>query len=462
MPSRRVGPAVRSAPRSERAGIIVTVARGHTQQEHWVFAAGEPSPPLSIGAQGDWRVSGPGVVPVHLWLSFDGRQLFAASGEATAHLQGRPLGSELSPVRAGDELRFGFALLRVGTAESRLDRGSRSAARPRSPWLLAAFGATLLTLALAGVLAISRRGTPPEPSSRASVPSPPSALAAAPAPASGSSDTAPPSEPAPAAPPATNTAEAEPLTLLAPPGDDEQPTLQLLKPQAAFPQNVANRAVPRVGEQPWLISEPWRAQHERQLRAPNRPRAKVVLLGDSITEGWGVAPSYKAELAKYSPLNLGIVGDTTQNVIWRVSHGALDGTHPELVVVMIGINNLAGGFTPEATADGVRAIVSATQSRLPGVRVLLLAVLPAREKASDPLRERIRQANRLIAGLASPGKVEFLDVGSVLLEPDGSISKATLRDFVHPTPEGFDKLTGAVAPRIEALLGGPTPSAAAQ
>jgi beta-glucosidase len=217
-----------------------------------------------------------------------------------------------------------------------------------------------------------------------------------------------------------------------------------------------------VGEQPWLISEPWRAQHERQLRAPNRPRAKVVLLGDSITEGWGVAPSYKAELAKYSPLNLGIVGDTTQNVIWRVSHGALDGTHPELVVVMIGINNLAGGFTPEATADGVRAIVSATQSRLPGVRVLLLAVLPAREKASDPLRERIRQANRLIAGLASPGKVEFLDVGSVLLEPDGSISKATLRDFVHPTPEGFDKLTGAVAPRIAALLGGSTPPAAAQ
>jgi hypothetical protein len=40
----------------------------------------------------------------------------------------------------------------------------------------------------------------------------------------------------------------------------------------------------------------------------------------------------------------------------------------------------------------------------------------------------------------------------VLLEPDGSITKSTLRDFVHPTPEGFERLSRAVAPFLDALM----------
>jgi lysophospholipase L1-like esterase len=439
--------------------MVVTVARGHTDEARRVFVTGEPSPALSVGSRGDWCVSGPGVVPVHLWLSFDGRQLLAASGEATVHHQGRPLGSELSPVRVGDELRFGFALLRVGLHELRPERARSRLAGSRGPWLLAAAAAAVLLLFIAGGLAISRRGTPAEPSARAEAATPPKLPEpAAPGPATPPAvaiDVPRDGEPAAATAAVAPVAAADdkPLGLLPPPPDEEQRAVPLLKPQAAFPQNVANRAVPRVGEQPWVISEAWKAQHERQLRLANRRTAKVVFLGDSITEGWGYAPAYKARFGKYSPLNLGIVGDTTQNVIWRVNNGALDGTQPGLVVVMIGINNLAGGFTAEATADGVRAVVSAAQTRLPSVRILLLAVLPARQEATNPLREKIRQANRLLAGLASPGKVELLDVGSVLLEPDGSISKAILRDFIHPTPEGFDKLTQAVAPRIEGVLG---------
>lgn len=328
----------------------------------------------------------------------------------------------------------------------------RRIASSRGPWLLASASAAVLTLALAGASAISRRDTPSEPITEAplAVTSSLPGVALGPPPSGWTAHDE-------GAAPLVVTSAPPQLQLLLPGPAEEPPPLPLLKPQAAFSQNLANRAMPRLGDQAWKISDPWRAQHERQLRFTNRATAKLVFLGDSITEGWGVAPSYKEQLGKYSPLNLGVVGDTTQNVIWRVTHGALDGTRPELVVVMIGVNNLAGGFTPEATADGVRAVVSVTQSRLPEARVLLLAVLPARQHPSSPLRERIRQANRLIAGLASAGKVEFLDVGSVLLEPDGSISKAVLRDFLHPTVDGFEKLTRAVAPRIDALLGSSAP-----
>ena len=226
----------------------------------------------------------------------------------------------------------------------------------------------------------------------------------------------------------------------------------IFKVPAAYPQNIANRPIPRIGDKPWVISDEWRAQHERQLRALGRATAKVAFLGDSITEGWKVAPAYREQFGKYSPINLGIANDTTQNVLWRLEHGALDGTAPRVAVVLIGINNLAGGFTAEKTADGVRAVVASVQAHAPMARVLLLGVFPARQEATHPLRQNIKDANRLLAGLANPGRVEFHDLGSSLLEPDGSISKSTMHDFVHPTPDGFARVSVALAPVLDGLM----------
>lgn len=228
-----------------------------------------------------------------------------------------------------------------------------------------------------------------------------------------------------------------------------------LKSPGAYPQNVANRPVPRIGAKPWLISEEWKAHHERHLRALGRATAKVIFLGDSITEGWGVAPAYREQFGKYSPLNFGIANDTTQNVLWRIEHGALDGTNPRAVVLMVGINNLAGGFSPEQTADGVRAVVASIRAHAPSAQVLLLGVLPARQDSANPLRQSIKDANQLLQGLAQPGKVEVRDVGELLLEPDGSIAKATMRDFVHPTAEGFSRLSQATAPFLDAVMDEP-------
>lgn len=424
--------------------------RGHTEQVTLTFERGEPAPPLSVGSRGEWQVSGPGVMPIHLWLSFDGERLFAASGEATVSLRGRPLSTEYSPLDEGAELRFGFALLRVGQAAPRPGKTGRTEAR-RQRLLWAAGGGALLLVAIVGASLLARGSSP-----NVAAPTPTASVVAQAPPA----DALPAAEPVPIAPPAL----AQPLTepslvgssLVAaptpPPVVESLEQSPLFKPPAAYPQNIANRPVPRIGDKPWVISDEWRAQHERQLKALSRATAKVVFLGDSITEGWKVAPSYREQFGKYSPLNLGIANDTTQNVLWRLEHGALDGTSPRVVVVLIGINNLAGGFTAEKTADGVRAVVASVQAHAPMARVLLLAVFPARQDAANPLRQTIKDANRLLAGLASPGRVEFHDLGASLLEPDGSISKSTMRDFVHPTPDGFARVTAALSPLLDALM----------
>jgi len=441
--------------------LVVTVVRGNTQEGSQVFKWGEESGRLSVGSRGDWSVSGPSVMPIHLWLNFDGQQLFAASGDAAAYAAGQQLGSEWTAVQDGAELRFGFALLRVSRDKGRSRQtGARKRSRPEV-LIVAVVSGVLLTAVL--VAALLFKGS--DSSSAPAAPEP-SGLSASPAPSSASPANAPAApdkaltKPIPA-PPALPEQVAQPLApspalqLPASPsplaeGPDAQSAT--FKPPPAYPQNVANRPVPRIGDKPWLISEEWKAHHERHLRALGRATAKVIFLGDSITEGWSVAPAYRENFGKYSPLNFGIANDMTQNVLWRVEHGALDGTHPQAVVLMVGINNLAGGFTPEQTADGVRAVVTTIQAHVPDTRVLLLGVLPARQDAGNPLRQTIKDANRLLQGLAKPGKVEVRDVGSVLLEPDGSITKATMRDFLHPTAEGFGRLSQAMAPFLDSLL----------
>jgi lysophospholipase L1-like esterase len=475
-PARRIDPAWAARLRwlqnvlVKRSGLplrtmVVTVVRGHTERVTMMFERGDASPPLSVGSRGDWRVSGPGVMPIHLWLSFDGERLFAASGDAAAQLRGRPLSNEYSPLDDGAELRFGFALLRVSHAAPGNAQGRRGRAGVRRQRLLQAVGAAaLLVVAIAAASFFALRGGSPDkaaaPPSSASVvaqaPAPPAALPAATSPVVAAHEAPTPAEATPAlAQPITEPPLVGSSLVAAPAAPKDAETFgqsPIFKVPAAYPQNIANRPIPRIGDKPWIISDEWRAQHERQLRALGRATAKVIFLGDSITEGWKVAPAYREHFGKYSPLNLGIANDTTQNVLWRLEHGALDGTEPRVVVVLIGINNLAGGFTAEKTADGVRAVVASVQAHAPTARVLLLAVFPARQEASHPLRQTIKDANRLLAGLANPGRVEFHDVGASLLEPDGSISKSTMHDFVHPTHDGFARVSAALAPVLDALM----------
>jgi len=219
----------------------------------------------------------------------------------------------------------------------------------------------------------------------------------------------------------------------------------------AYAQNVADRPVPRLGSQPWMISDEWESRHNGHLKAANREQAKVVFLGDSITDGWRMSPSYKQHFSGYAPLNLGISGEYTQNLLWRIEHGTLDGLSPKAVVVLIGVNNLAGGFSALQTAKGVRAVLAAVQGKLQGVPILLLAILPAGESPDATLRKKIVEANELIAKMQVPG-VTVVDVGTVLLEPDGTISKSILRDFLHPTEAGYVRLGDALAPRLQQIV----------
>ena len=87
----------------------------------------------------------------------------------------------------------------------------------------------------------------------------------------------------------------------------------------------------------------------------------LLFVGDSITDAWRRGPQnelYKERWGKHNPLNLGIGGDRTQHVLWRLENGEVEGIKPKVVVLMIGTNNLGNKESVEDTIAGVKAVVA--------------------------------------------------------------------------------------------------------
>src|SRR5690606_10639874 len=90
--------------------------------------------------------------------------------------------------------------------------------------------------------------------------------------------------------------------------------------------------------------------------------------------------------------------------------------------------------------------------RLPRTQVLLLAIFP-RGQMPTPERERGAEASRLASKIADGRTVHYLDIGDVFTEPDGSISKDVMPDYLHLSPEGYERWARAMAPKLASLLG---------
>ncbi len=186
---------------------------------------------------------------------------------------------------------------------------------------------------------------------------------------------------------------------------------------------------------------------------------RIVFLGDSITQGWGAEGQAEWE-ARFTPLgavNLGIGGDRTQNILWRIEEGALDGLSPELVVLKIGVNNLWEEVLhcgPEKVADGVAAIVKAIRAKCPDAKVLALGILPTHVDPNDRLRASVRAVNARSAELlpTPDGRVRYADIGNVFVETDGHISTEIMPDGCHLSPGGYTRFADAVTPLIQEML----------
>src|SRR5580765_6618893 len=150
-------------------------------------------------------------------------------------------------------------------------------------------------------------------------------------------------------------------------------------------QLSAQTAKPNAPSIPVTRSTPtnWLARHEGFVAQAKKGGVDVLFLGDSITDGWR-SKGKNVWTKSYGPrhaANFGIGGDRTQHVLWRIENGELDGIKPKVVVLMIGTNN-SNSDSGDQIAEGVEKIIQVLQAKLPGTKVLLLAIF-ARNRATD-------------------------------------------------------------------------------
>jgi beta-glucosidase len=208
--------------------------------------------------------------------------------------------------------------------------------------------------------------------------------------------------------------------------------------------------VPSAG---FFGGDAWLKLHEAHVKTvqENKGAVDVLLDGDSITIQWG--DSWKKHFPDLKAVNIGIGGDKTQNVLWRLDHGGVVGLQPKSIVLMIGNNNMF--FTPEtgieAAAKGIEMCVKNLREKFPAVAIIVAKILPA-HAPGNRFYEDIKKTNAALDPLKldSDPKVKVLDLWSDFTNADGTLkSELFTPDNVHLSPAGY----GVYAGRLQPLLG---------
>lgn len=229
----------------------------------------------------------------------------------------------------------------------------------------------------------------------------------------------------------------------------------------------------------WAGPGYWDRRHAAKLReiASGPKEYDFVFLGDSIThswEGWSdpadleaVDKAYGQGMLKFRNgpgrkvwnemkkefrlLNLGCAGDTTQNVLWRIDHGELEGYRTRGVALMIGTNN---SEPAEEIAEGIKAVVRRILEKQPEAKVVLMPIFPAEHSPFAPRRVRNAKASELAKSVADGERVIWLDFNSAFLEKDGTLSPEMMPDYLHPLEHGYRLWRVAIEPVMRKVIAG--------
>lgn len=208
----------------------------------------------------------------------------------------------------------------------------------------------------------------------------------------------------------------------------------------------------------WLDTHARLVDHVKE----NSGDVDFLLVGDSITQQWGSPldgkPMNAAWVEQFSDakvVNIGIGGDKSQNVLWRLDHGGVDGLEPKCIVLMIGNNNMF--FVPETgvdpAANGVKACVDNLCRRFPETPLVVVKILPAHEPGND-FYENIKKTNAALDRLKieNDKKVHVLDLTPDFVDDDGAV-KAELfaADKIHLSEAGYSRYARKLRSFIDAM-----------
>jgi lysophospholipase L1-like esterase len=174
----------------------------------------------------------------------------------------------------------------------------------------------------------------------------------------------------------------------------------------------------------------------------------AVFVGDSITEGFALARFFPGK----SVLNRGIGADTIgcaggRGVLRRLDECVFD-CRPAVVLIMIGVNDLAGdAHEPAFYVAGFGKIVDEIRKKLPKVKVVVQTCLPAGRKWRNhaKLNPRLVAYNDGLRKLAKERGLALVDVFALYADDEGFLPDDCTNDGLHLKRDAYKRWADAVS-----------------
>jgi lysophospholipase L1-like esterase len=195
------------------------------------------------------------------------------------------------------------------------------------------------------------------------------------------------------------------------------------------------------------------------MSTEEKNRTQLIFVGDSIAAAWrdeNNIAAFDKHFGQYNAQNFAIGADTTHGVLRRIQEGNLDGFNPDVVVILIGVNNIAWGpqHTVEQTADGILKVVQTIHTKMPESKILLTGLLPRgdNEREGSFRWQKGVDVNAILETSIDNEHLFYLNIGEQLIEEDGTVKDDVFEDGVHLSSVGLNVWAEALKPSLEELF----------
>jgi lysophospholipase L1-like esterase len=192
----------------------------------------------------------------------------------------------------------------------------------------------------------------------------------------------------------------------------------------------------------------WSDRRGAWAKRVDQDQKALVLLGDSITQGWG--DDLGGAFPGVKIANRGISGDTTRGMLIRLRDDVL-ALKPTGVVLLMGTNDLEENAEPETIAGNFKLILAELKKHDPKMPVIVCQVFPSSETKQRPAA-KIKEVNeRYAAAVKGDRQVTLVETWTLFANEQGDAKASEFPDLLHPNQEGYRKWAAALRPILATL-----------
>ena len=199
---------------------------------------------------------------------------------------------------------------------------------------------------------------------------------------------------------------------------------------------------PELGPRHQLSYPQWldMLKQEAKITADKNPQRLTILAGDSLSLWF--PPELLPEDRNW--LNQGISGEVSNGLLQRLDF--FDRTQPDMILVMVGINDLIRGLEDQEILTNYRQIISYLRRKHPQAEIVIQSILPhgaggttweGKEKLLAIPNSRIRKLNQELNNIATKKGARYLNLHPLFTDQQGNLRSNFTTDGLHLSPPGY-------------------------